>query len=60
MTHQKSITVKEVCDLAEDWFQSVASDEPGSSVARLFCHPDARIHTPDGQAFSLEDHRETA
>jgi len=57
MSHPKSITVKEVRDLAEDWFHGVASGEAGSSIARLFRYPDARIHTPDGQAFSLEDHR---
>ena len=57
MAHPQSITVKEVCDLAEDWFHGVASGEPGGSIARLFRYPDARIHVPDGQAFSLEDHR---
>jgi hypothetical protein len=57
MSHPQPITVKEVCDLADDWFHGVASGEPGSSIARLFRDPDARIHTPDGQAFSLEDHR---
>jgi hypothetical protein len=57
MSHPESITVKEVCDLAEDWFHGVASGEAVSSIARLFRYPDARIHTPDGQAFSLEDHR---
>ena len=57
MSHSQSVTVKEVLDLAEDWFHGVASGEPGSSLARLFRYPDARIHTPDGQAFSLEDHR---
>jgi hypothetical protein len=57
MSHPESITVKEVCDLAEDWFHGVASGEAVSSIARLFRYPDTRIHTPDGQAFSLEDHR---
>ena len=57
MSHPQSMTVKEVCDLAEDWFHGVAEGEPGSSIARLFRYPDARIHVPDGQAFSLEDHR---
>jgi hypothetical protein len=57
MSQAQSITVKEVCDLAEDWFHGVASGEPGGSIARLFRYPDARIHVPDGKAFSLEDHR---
>src|SRR6476660_2934389 len=57
MPPPQSITVREVCDLAEDWFHGVASGEPGGSIARLFRYPDARIHVPDGQAFSLEDHR---
>jgi hypothetical protein len=57
MSHRQSITVREVCALAEDWFHGVASGEPGGSIARLFRYPDARIHVPDGQAFSLEDHR---
>lgn len=57
MSHPQSITAKEVCDLAEDFFHGIASGEPGSSIARLFRYPDARIHAPDGQAFSLEDHR---
>jgi hypothetical protein len=57
MSHPQGITVKEVCDLAEDFFHGVASGEAGSSIARLFRYPDARIHTPEGQAFSLEDHR---
>jgi hypothetical protein len=57
MSHPNSITVKEVCDLAEDWFHGVAAGEPGGSIGRLFRYPDARIHVPDGQVFSLEDHR---
>jgi hypothetical protein len=57
MSDSQRITVKDVCDLAENWFHGVAAGEPGSSIARLFRYPDARIHVPDGQAFSLEDHR---
>ena len=53
----KSITLKEIYDLADDWFRSVASGEPGSSIARLFRYPDARIHVANGKAFSLEEHR---
>jgi len=51
------ITLGEVSALAKDWFCGVASDECASSIARLFLYPDARIHAPDGQAFSLEEHR---
>ena len=36
MSHPQGITVKEVCDLAEDFFHGVASGESGSSIARLF------------------------
>jgi len=57
MSHSQSITVEEVSELADDFFHGVASGEAGSSIARLFRYPDARIHTLEGQAFSLEDHR---
>lgn len=57
MSYLQSITAQEVCALADDWFHGVASGEHGSSIARLFCYPDTRIYTPDGQAFSLEEHR---
>jgi hypothetical protein len=57
MSHPPIIAVKDVRDLAENWFHGVASGEPGISLARLFRYPDARIHVPDGEAFSLEDHR---
>lgn len=57
MADPQSIAVEDVRALADDFFHSIASGESGSSLARLFRHPDSRIHTPDGQAFSLEDHR---
>ncbi len=53
----QAITLKEIYNIAEQWFDSVAAGEPGSSTARLFRYPDARIHTEDGQAFSLDEHR---
>lgn len=58
MSHLQSINVKEVRDLAEEWFHGVAAGETGRSIARLFRYPDVRLHSPDGQAFSLEDHRQ--
>ena len=57
MSQPQTITVQEVYDLAEDWFHGVASDESGESIARLFRHPDARIHAANGQTFTLEEHR---
>lgn len=56
-SHLGAITVKEVCDLADDWFHGVASGESAGSSGRLFCHSDARIYAPNGQTFTLEDHR---
>ena len=50
------IALEEIYHLADEWFHSVASGEPGSSTARLFRYPDARIYVDNGQAFSLDEH----
>ena len=57
MPNQQNITASEVYDLARDWFHGVTTGESGSTIARLFRYPDARIYAPNGQAFTLEEHR---
>ncbi len=51
------ITHKEVQGLAMDFFKRNTSGEGVNSIEKLFRHPDTRIHTPDGKAWSLEEHR---
>ena len=57
MSDPHCITLEEVLALADVWFGGVASDESAITLSRLFSDSEARIHAPDGTAFSLEENR---
>jgi len=51
------ITIDEVRTLVNSFFHGVAADQPAEKMERFFLYPECRVVAPNGQSFSMENHR---